>query len=366
MKFLINTITHWDEPPRARHQVAFALSEFHEVIFVAANRTGKPGLKRIVVNENLLVITPFFPFDNRIRYRLPLVNEFYQNWLFRKLKKEFNGYSVINFDFTATRIFSFFSDVIYYCNDSFSSISRHVNPSFIAKYHEKCESEVAARSRFCIGVSFLIKENLLRFNRRTYEIPLGSPDVEALNITVDLTPKKNKPIHVGFMGFIKTLNLSPAIINLLLAEDDFSLTMIGPVEDNFLELVKDGDKKLKLTGPLNGKELYEEMNRFDVTIAPYSQRLVNDRASGVGTGSKLYHYFALGKPVVISLMEGLKDLNLAEGLMYVAAEEKDFPALVRKAFDENNSSLISKRIEFARENRWTKRMEKLIELYGEN
>ena len=40
-KFLINTITDWDDPPRARHQIAEALCADHEVVFVSANRVAE-------------------------------------------------------------------------------------------------------------------------------------------------------------------------------------------------------------------------------------------------------------------------------------------------------------------------------------
>ena len=79
MKYLINTITSWQEPPRARHQVAQALAKNNEVIFVARNEIGMPKLEIYRTNEYLTVITPYYPIDYRIRFRLPLFNEIYQN-----------------------------------------------------------------------------------------------------------------------------------------------------------------------------------------------------------------------------------------------------------------------------------------------
>ena len=73
MKYLINTITAWDEPPRARHQVAEAIAKNNEVIFIARNERGKPRIETSIINENLTVITPFFPIDYRLRYRLTII-----------------------------------------------------------------------------------------------------------------------------------------------------------------------------------------------------------------------------------------------------------------------------------------------------
>ena len=361
-QFLINTFTHWEEPPRARHQVAHALAKNYSVVFVAANKFGFPGTRSSSIHGNLKVLTPFFPISNKIRYRLPIINELYQYWLFRKLVNSYKDYEVINFDYTATKIYDFFTRVIYYCNDSFSSLSNHINPSFIARYHRRCESRVAAGARFCVAVSDILKENLIKFNPNSIEIPLGSPDISEYNIAQNFQPAKNKTLQVGLVGFMNIHIISYNIINLLLKDENISLTIIGPVEKKFLNFIENKDR-LNLKGTLTGKELYEAIDKFDVTISPYCSSLSDDRHSGVGTGSKIYHYFALGKPVVISYMAGLAKINLPDKFMYVANAEEDFASLVYKAFRENTAELAKQRIEFANNNTWEKRMEKLIDHY---
>jgi len=157
MEFLINTITRWDEPPRARHQVALTLSHFHKVVFVTASKNAFFGLDTAQVDENLTVITPRFPVDMRIRYRIPLLNEIYQIWLFRNLCRHYHGFKIINFDFTAYLIHKYFCDVTYYCNDNFVSISRRLNIWPIYQYHRFCEKKMITRYRLGIGTSRIIK-----------------------------------------------------------------------------------------------------------------------------------------------------------------------------------------------------------------
>ena len=80
-KFLINTFTAWDEPPRARHQVTYALAKSHPVVFVAQNRFGwNRHLEIEQVAERITLITPVYPMDHRVRMRLPIANEGYQRW----------------------------------------------------------------------------------------------------------------------------------------------------------------------------------------------------------------------------------------------------------------------------------------------
>jgi hypothetical protein len=368
MRFIINTLTHWEEPPRARHQVAQTLSKNHQVVFVTANKIGLLKIRSVTVHENLTLLSPFFPIGHKFRYRLPFINELYQNWLFRKLHREYKDYIVINFDFTATKIFNYFDEVIYYCNDNFSSISKYINPLFVAKYHKLCESKVAAKAKFCIAVSKMLKDHLLQFNPNTFEIPLGSPSLDQYSIVTSNKPVNNEVIEVGLLGFISLYNISYKTINLILMDDKIQLTMIGPVAKKFLALIDKKDK-LILRGVLRGKELYDEINKFDVTIAPYCERLTKDEHSGVGTGSKIYHYLALGKPVVISFMAGLNNFDIPSGFLYIAKSDEEFPVLIKKACKENSEELIKQRINYARNNTWEKRMQDLegyIKKFEEN
>jgi hypothetical protein len=360
MKFLINTITNWYEPPRTRHFVALYLAKKHTVVFVAANHIGMPSLRIDQLIDNLTVITPSFPIDMRIRYRIPILNAIYQNWLFRELSQTYSDFEVINFDYTATRIFRYFRNVVYYCNDSFFEISKHINPFPIAKYHLHCEALVATRSKFCVSIASKITEHLSVYNPHILEVPLGSPDISEYSITVHNVPSKQKIIKVVLVAVIKKLNISYNVINLLLADPDISLTLIGPVQRSFLEQISNKDR-LTCKGTVYGKELYEEINAYDVAIAPYCTETRNEIFSG--TGGKIYHYLSLGKPVVISYMSGLNQMNLQDRLIYVAEKSTDFPALVHRAYEENTEELIQQRIDYARRNTWDKRMEDLTAYY---
>lgn len=364
MRFLINTFTHWDEPPRARHQVAHALSKTHQVTFVAANKPGFPGIRTFTVHENLEVIIPRFPISNKIRWRLRLINGFYQKWLFKKLVKKYKDFNVINFDFTAVRINDFFDHVIFYYNDNFAGISARTNPTFIAKYHQSCESETASKARFCVAVSDMLRDKLLEFNESVYTILLGSPDMDEYNVPIPREIQKGSRIKAGLVGYITTKNTSIKILNLLLQDPDIDLTLIGPVDEKVLDQL-DNRERLNLTGPLVGKELYEEINRCDVAISPYCARLVNAPNRGQTTGNKLYQYLAVGKPVVMTNLQGLSELTLPDGFIYVVHREDDFVETVKMAFEVNSTELRDRRIRYGKENSWSERMRTLIELYDQ-
>lgn len=357
-KFLINTITDWNEPPRARHQVTTALAKRYEVIYVSANKVGRPKLSISNESDNLQVIQPYFPIDFRMRYRIPLLNEIYQIWLYRKLKKSFSGYTIINFDFAADIIHLFFKDLIFYCNDNFPLISKRINVWPIYKYHQFCFNKIAGNARVCIGTSFVIASLLKKININSFEIPLGGPNIEEY----DIKPNPNRGgkeriINVGLLGFISNYNMSYELINDILSQVNCKLTLIGSVDPSFYDKIENKDR-VDVKGILTGKDLLDEVNKFDVATVPY----LDQKKEEGGIPNKLFIYLALGKPAVVSESISLRHLNLPEKWIYLTNDNKIFPDLIEKAYVENNENLILERVNYAKENTWDKRMEYLIDI----
>ncbi len=360
MRFLLNTLTNWNEPPRTRHQIAYALAKNHEVVFISSNKTSAfPGISILRINENLTVLTPRFPVDCRVRYRIPFINEIYQIWLFRRLKRNYKDYEIINFDFTGYVIHRFFKSVTYYCNDNFTSISKKINNWLVYRYHKYCERKLVRKASLCIGTSRIITDNLLINNPTSHEIPLGGPDIDEFNIRPN--PKNDNPalLNIGLVGFITTYNLSVQLMNELLSKLDCRITLIGPLDNDFYDLIMD-KSRINLKGVLTGKELLDEVNRFDVAIAPYLERKIEEG----GLPNKLMIYLALGKPVVLSDLKSLKELSLEEGLIYPVEKNIDFADIILKAHAENSERLIRMRTLYAKENTWGKRVGNFISFLG--
>lgn len=352
MKFLINTITDWDEPPRARHQIAHALADKYPVTFIAGNRFGMPGLKSILTSKNLKVIIPYFPVRLKVRIRIPVVNRLYQKWLYNILFKEYKNHIVINFDFTAKYLHDYFPCTIYYCNDDHIGMSYKLNPKFIADYQKHTEKIIAQKSVVCVATSDYLKNKLKQYNDNVFEIRLGAPDVE--NIKIGTAIRRKEKINVGFVGFLQTadINLLKKIIN----NEEFILTLIGPFGK------KEADKltqyqNIRLTGKLTGQSLYQEINQFDVGIIPYILSTEIDR-----TPNKLWLYLALGKPVVITNIPGIRNWVFPEKSVYKANNADEFNDYIMMAHTENNQLLTKQRIQFAKDNTWESRMNQLIQI----
>ncbi len=352
--FIINTITSKDEPPRARHQVAYALAKKYSVIFVTANKTGFLRSELVQVSKNLKFYIPYFPIDYRIRIRISWINIIYQKWLFHRLKKKYPDSTVINFDFTAKYISQFFFDNIYYCNDDHIGVSRRINYRWIANYHEKCEKMVAKYSRFCIGTSKFLVERLTKYNHNSYEIRLGAPHIEN-EIRYNSRPEdKSKNIIVGIVGYFKTLDFE--LLELLLKNQDLFFTLVGPMSKKFNEMFK-ASKNVRITGKLVDEKLFDEVNKFDVGLIPYQLNSKVER-----TPNKLWLYLAIGKPVVISNISGIKDWEFPEKFVYRANSNEEFLELIKRAHAEDNSQLSIERMNFARLNTWDIRINEFLNI----
>lgn len=353
--YIINTITSWNEPPRARHQLAQALSKHFEVVFVSSNEFGLPKSKLVWENKNYQFYIPQFPIDPRIRIRIPLLNLLYQKWLFKRLKKEYPNHIVINFDFTAKYVSRYFTNNIYYCNDDHVGISKRINNSIIANYHHNCEKSVAENARFCVSTSIFLKKKLQGYNPNSFEIRLAAPNIQ--NVSKYKYREKGKVINIGIVGYFKTIDSN--ILELLYNNEDLHFTLVGPISKKLKEKYETKGN-VKITGSLIGEKLYDEVSKFDVGLVPYDLNAKVER-----TPNKLWLYLALGKPVVISNIKGIINWKFPERFVYRSNSNIDFLELIQLANLEDSEELYMNRIKFAKQNSWDIRVNELLSIFSD-
>jgi hypothetical protein len=354
-KLIINTITPWDEPPRARHQLARALSKKAHVIFIARNRFGYMRLRYSNPEENLTLIEPYFPVISILRYRLPLTNLFYQIWLYSKIFKKYGQLLIVNFDFSATLLPNFFKKVIYYCNDEWINNSKF-NFAPVNLYYSLCEKKVISRSNVCITTSKYLTHKLKSINPHTYEIPLGAC-FSCTNNTKVIQKRTDGKITVGLMGFISNRQVPVSILNRIASYDSFQLVLIGPIEKSFLKKLIN-KSNIRIFDILKDEELYTELCNIDIGLALYNLKRINRGT----TSNKLWQYLSFGKPVIISNLPNIEEAQFPARSVYVLFDDNEIYNTIISASNENSEELVKTRIEFARQNSWDKRAEKLLEI----
>ncbi|RYY87077.1 MAG: glycosyltransferase [Chitinophagaceae bacterium] len=348
---IYTTVTCWDEPPRARHQVAHELKKSGPVYFVEKNKTGRPRIEVREAEPNVFVITPYYWLDYRVRYRTPLVNENYHRWLLRSIRELGVRFElVVSFDYTAPGIHNYFDNVIFYCADDNVGFGKF-NPFFVNRYHTSTERRVASNARLCVVTSDYMKEKIGRYNPQTYVVPLGAPLVD-----FEATPTERRagtPV-LGLVGYLDS-NLDYELIESLL--DEFIIHFIGPASPANRERLG-RHPNARLLGPMTGNTLYRALQEVDCCIAPYDESKINKGA----TPNKLWLYLAMGKPVVVTNIPNIRNWDFGEGLVYKCRNE-DFLVTCRQACAEDKPEKAQVRIDLARANSWEARIRTIRELY---
>jgi len=244
------------------------------------------------------------------------------------------------------------------------------HPSYL-KYQERLKKNyqiIAQKS----DLIFTVAESLVEFfkslgrEKNTYWIPNGV-DVEHFHLTqINTDPALVEEIPHPIIGYIGTIQ-SRVDINLLeyLAQKnpDKSLVLIGPIWPEFLKKIRRPAIEIRLKKYKNvyflGRKSYQEspkyIRQFDVAIIPHKL----DEFIKYTHSLKLLEYLACGKPVVTTPASGAEKFS---HLIYIAQDYRDFNEKIQKALTENNPELVRLRLEAARENSWSLRFEKMMEL----
>ena len=351
--FLLYTIvTQWDEPPRARHQIANELKKLGAVYFVEKNKKGSARIEINKVEENVVVITPFFPIDYRIRYRTPIINEIYHQWLLRQIKRlDISFDVVITVDYTAPAIHQYFDRVIFYCADDNVGFG-NFNPWLINYYHTRTEKKVAAGATICVVTSDYMQSKISKYNNRCYNIPLGAPEV-TIN-EVRMNDKKETLPTLGLVGYLDS-NLDESLLYSLLAQ--FKIVFIGPASDETKAKMAKFTNATML-GPQTGNQLIESLQNVDVCIAPYDLKKINKGA----TPNKLWLYLSVGRPSVITKIPNIQSWKFENDMVYICNND-EFAGYCKIAYDRDNIMLANERIRTAKESSWHNRVNQILKLF---
>ncbi|CAN5120260.1 hypothetical protein BH09BAC2_BH09BAC2_18120 [soil metagenome] len=349
---LYTIVTQWEEPPRARHQVANELKVLGKVYFVERNKFGFPRIEIKQVEENVFVITPYYFINYKARYRLETINNMYHEWLLKKIKNlniEFE--LVITFDYTAPAIHNYFNNVIFYLADDNVGFGKF-NPAWINRYHERTEKEVAQRANLCIATSDYMGKKIGAYNLQTHVIPLGAPEIKIEPFTVSQN-KKGLPV-LGLVGFLDS-NMDEALLFKILGK--FTVLMIGPANKKNIERLS-AYQNAKILGVKTGKALADALKEADVCIAPYDINKLNKGA----TPNKFWLYLAVGKPAVITTMPNIENWRFEDKLVYKCTNDSFIEKCI-EAYNDDTTELALKRIELARNSSWQKRVKSMLELF---
>lgn len=354
---VITTVTNWDEPPRIRHEVAYQMTRFYNVLFVQVYCQRGMRRKELKYSDSLIVsrIGICFPGLLRVLMRTPILLAMYNKYAAYKLAKLVEKLNpkrtvLINFQYNMPELFKSdcFTAKYFFCNEDF--VNQDLSATTSQKhFYALLQNSTIALSDAVFTVSEPLKVKLNEHGAVNVKVIHSAHNFDIKHSLLNAEKKNKKNISVSYMG---VLNKYIAIdwLKQVCHEYDMSLTIIGPIYDQKLISGFELGDKFTCAGTKTGAELHNELLKHDVLVMPYGSSVDNEVTSVPG---KLYQYLATGKPIVSSIMPSLVKLPVKS--VYQSKDSLDFIAKIRQAFSEDSVELKVKRIKVAEDNTWEKR-----------
>jgi len=164
----------------------------------------------------------------------------------------------------------------------------------------------------------------------------------------DLLAGVPKPI-VGYFGAIADWIDLDLVYAVAKSRPQYSFVMIGQVFGRDISQLE-SLPNVRMLGSKPYADIPSYLYDFDACTIPFLINQVTKATDPV----KLYEYFSLGKPVVASNMA---ELGQCGDMVYIGHDPEDFARKLDLALSETDADLPRRRIEFARANTWSSRVE---------
>lgn len=363
-----NTVL-WQRP----QQIASRLSkQGHTILYVqgpvyvyrlglASPLAGGNLFFRKKITDQLTAVQMFFPLTNQRAGKFKFASDSLGVQIFRLYLSSLHFKpDVAIFYFTANNFLlgtlkSMGTKIMYDCIDEVSGFSNVVDVTEALRE----EKDLVTSSSIVIATSNALRLKLSKLNSNCFYIPNGA-DFEHFHAALQI---KEKPVEIrniqppiiGFIGAVYDWINVDLICKLALSHPDYSILIVGPVTHGLGSLKK--CPNIIMLGARRYDALPSYLACMDVCLIPFRLNKLTEAANPI----KLYEYLAAGKPVVSTeLPEIIKN---ASDLVYIGKNEEDFLRKVEKAVNEakkaENKEMVAKRIRFAEDNSWEKRVELL-------
>jgi glycosyltransferase involved in cell wall biosynthesis len=273
-------------------------------------------------------------------------------------KEGIEDFVILNFEFTAWKLARHFplNYLVYYCGDDFIGNGRF-SIGILNSYHRTLENRVIRESRCCIVTTEYLHNKLLLLNKNTHLIRLGAPaDIPPEAVRYTNGDKGRPSIKVGYVGNLRPTKFGIDWVRSCLGTG-MEFVIIGPTNQDVLKLLGN-EKDVTFLGPRAGVELYDALGEVNVCIAPYNVSNINQG----GSPMKMWLYFALGKPVVLTELPGIGSWKFEDDIVYRTENRADFSQLIRIAFLRDSEQLFQRRVTIGRENTWARKVDELFEV----
>jgi glycosyltransferase involved in cell wall biosynthesis len=244
----------------------------------------------------------------------------------------------------------------YDCTDDWSQMPG--NTKSMTLLAKKQQNAILKLADIVTAVSESLYKNAKRINSNSHLVPNGVDVVFYSSAKRKIKELDNikKPIF-GYVGSIWEDRLDISLIKYLAKnKPEWSFVFIGPITIELKSDIK-GIENLFFLGKRPYKDLPSYMNEFDVCLIPHK---VNELTNSMNP-IKLFEYMATGKPIVSTDVAGVSEYS---DVVMIAEDDNEFIEMCNKALNCNND-LADKQLEYASDNSWSRRVDKIESLMHE-
>jgi glycosyltransferase involved in cell wall biosynthesis len=352
--YIIYTRTPWNEIPRSRHQFTTELAKRYRCLFIESNTISlQPSVSIEKIDNGLSVLHVCWWFHYKLRYRIPMLSNLYNRWLFKQIEKNYEiGKSVcVTFDHTSIEFNNAFEKSIYYATDDHTRAGAK-KWNFFLKGQWSMEKKLLEQCRLVMVSAADLAQKFHPWKSKLITLPLAGPklhDPPAEKI------ERSKP-RVAFLAAFNHQRVPLDLVKSIGHSSGLQLICIGPVKPEFKQAVQACDS-IEFTGPLTGEALYTMLRSCDAGIAPYRIDTVN---SGV-TPSKLWQYLACGLPAVATHLPSMLGLDVPSHLIAFSATNADFVELLKHELRSDNNMKRKERYTWSQQQTWESRIHTFVE-----
>ena len=243
--------------------------------------------------------------------------------------------------------------ILYDCVDEVSGFSDVADVTRVLRE----ERDLATNSSTVIVTSQALHQKLSKLNSNCFYVPNGAEVnhfLEATKVNENVPELEHLPHPIiGYHGAISDWFDVELVCRLAEVHPEYSVLLIGPVNVGSEKFKK--HPNIILLGVKKYEVLPKYLAYMDVCLIPFK---INKLTLAVNP-IKLYEYLAAGKPVVSTALPEV--YNNTSEFVYVGRNEEDFIRKVEEAVDEPNKpgyeAMVARRIGFAEESSWDKRVE---------
>ncbi len=254
--------------------------------------------------------------------------------------------------------------LIYYCIDSFEHSSAGA-----ARIREH-EKRMAERADLVFVTSELLRSHCLKYNDSVFKFPFTvnferfdrvrtNPDIPAPN---DLAEVKRP--RIGYVGGLHRWMDQDLLVELATRLPQSSFVFVGPRQEPMERL--QALKNVHLLGGKPHELLPVYLRHFDLGLIPYRKTEYTDNVYP----TKLNEYLAMGLPVVATAINEIVQFDKEHPqVVDVCRSSDEMEQAIRKRLSVTGAAGLdaayARRVELARENSWSVKIESMSELIRE-